>query len=90
MPDDWRKEKVNGLRKIIKEKGPELTETVKYKMLAYCDDDSIVFCLNAQKNDEFIERAVEMWQRGEDFDCWQYQHPAFRQTLRILLKLSLV
>lgn len=111
LPDDWRQEKVHALRKIIKGKAPKLTEKINYKMLSYCDDDNIVFCLNAQKNyvsfyvgnasnvdpngklleglnrgkgcirftksvdipatriDEFIERAVEMWEQGEDFDC---------------------
>ena len=111
LPDDWRKEKVNELRRIIKDEGPTLTERIEYKMLAYGDDDSTVFCLNAQKHyvsfyvgnaskvdpdgrlleglsvgkgcirfkksveiantniDEFIKRAVGMWQRGEDFDC---------------------
>lgn len=111
LPDDWRLQKINALRAIIKDKGPELTEKINYKMLAYGDDDNIVFCLNAQKNyvslyvgnaskvdpdgklleglnvgkgcirfsksvdvsdtriDKFISRAVEMWERGEDFDC---------------------
>ncbi len=111
LPDDWRQKKVNALRAIIKDKGPELTEKIKYKMLAYGPDNSIVLCLNAQKGyvslyvgnaskvdpdgnfleglnvgkgcirfnksvdvsesriDEFIERAVEMWRKGEDFDC---------------------
>ena len=111
LPDDWRQEKVNALRAIINDKGPELTEKIAYKMLAYGPDDSVVLCLNAQKSyvslyvgnatkvdpdgnfleglnvgkgcirfnksvdvsesriDEFIERAVEMWRNGEDFDC---------------------
>lgn len=111
LPDDWRREKVVALSKMIKGKGPGLTERIQYKMLAYGDDDNIAFCLNAQKNnvslyvgnaskvdpsgslleglnvgkgcirfsksveiadtriDEFIERAVGMWERGEDFDC---------------------
>lgn len=111
LPDDWRHEKVNALREIIKDKRPKLTEKINYKMLAYGDDDNIVFCLNAQKNyvslyvgnaskvdpdgrllkglnvgkgcirftksveisdtriDEFVKRAVEMWENGEDFDC---------------------
>ena len=111
LPDDWRHEKVNALRKIIKDKGPELTEKINYKMLAYGEGENIVFGLNAQKNyvslyvgnaskvdpdgtlleglnvgkgcirfsktveirdtriDEFVERAVEMWENGEDFDC---------------------
>lgn len=111
LPDDWRKEKVKVLRKMIKDKAPKLSEKINYKMLAYCDGDKIAFCLNAQKNyvsfyvgnaakvdpdgtflkglnvgkgcirfsksveisetrfDEFVQRAVEMWERGEDFDC---------------------
>jgi len=111
LPDDWRHEKVDTLREIIKGQAPKLTEKINYKMLAYGDDDNIVFCLNAQKNyvslyvgnaskvdpdgklleglnrgkgcirftksveisntriDEFIKRAVAMWENGEDFDC---------------------
>lgn len=111
LPDDWRKEKVNALREIIKVKGPKLAEKINYKMLAYGDEENLAFCLNAQKNyvslyvgnaskvdpdgrlleglnvgkgcirftksveisdtriDEFIKRAVEMWENGEDFDC---------------------
>lgn len=111
LPDDWRKKKVKAIRKIIKDKGPQLTEKINYKMLAYGDGDKIAFCLNAQKNyvslyvgnaskidpdgklleglnrgkgcirfsksieiadtriDEFVGRAVEMWEQGEDFDC---------------------
>lgn len=111
LEDDWRREKLEELRAIIKSCAPELTEGIDYKMLCYRDDKEIVFGLNAQKHyvslyvgdvtkidpdgsllaglnvgkgcirftkskvisqtgiREFLERAVDMWRRGEDIDC---------------------
>ncbi|MEM9774819.1 MAG: DUF1801 domain-containing protein [Chloroflexota bacterium] len=50
LDDDWRREKVEQIRAIIQEKGPDLTEGINYKMLSYGDDESNVFHLNAQKS----------------------------------------
>ena len=47
---DWRYEKLLQVRAIIKEKAPELEETINYKMLGYGVGDAFVFHLNAQKN----------------------------------------
>lgn len=49
--DDWRREKVNALRALIKEAAPELDECIHYKMLGYgVEGKDHVFHLNAQKN----------------------------------------
>lgn len=111
LPLDWRHEKIDELRKIIKVKAPHLTETIEYKMLAYGDQNKVVFHLNAQKNyvslyvgdiskidpdgellkglnigkgcvrftksiqipdtltSDFVERAIKMWEQGNDSDC---------------------
>ncbi len=111
IDEDWRKEKVLELRKLIFEKAPEIEEGINYKMLSYSDESGIIFHLNAQKNyvslyvgnaskvdtdgslleginrgkgcvrlsksididrtriDEFIERAIAMWKKGEDIHC---------------------
>jgi uncharacterized protein YdhG (YjbR/CyaY superfamily) len=111
LEPDWRKEKLQELRKLIKKHGPELKEGIKYGVLVYRDGDSGPFGLNAQKNsvnfyvgtakkvdtdgtllagldvgkgcirfkktkaisatriEEFIEKAMGMWRRGEDFGC---------------------
>lgn len=50
LEDDWRREKLLHLRKIILDKVPNITESVQYKMLAYGDERETVFHLNAQKN----------------------------------------
>lgn len=50
LEDDWRREKLEELRAIIKSCAPELTEGIDYKMLCYRDDKEIVFGLNAQKH----------------------------------------
>jgi uncharacterized protein YdhG (YjbR/CyaY superfamily) len=48
---DWRRDKVEEIRKIVKEKAPDIVEGINYKMLSYGDgEDQIVFHLNAQKN----------------------------------------
>lgn len=49
--DDWRREKIDALRALIKKRAPELKEHINYKMLAYgVDGEDRVFHLNAQKN----------------------------------------
>lgn len=50
LDNDWRQEKLLQLRAIIKEKAPELEETINYKMLGYGVGDAFVFHLNVQKN----------------------------------------
>ena len=49
LEDDWRREKLQQLRRIIKSTAPELREGINYKMLCYADDRGILFHLNAQK-----------------------------------------
>lgn len=50
LDDDWRRDKLDQIRSIIRSHGPELVEGIDYKMLSYRDDDDIVFGLNAQKH----------------------------------------
>lgn len=50
LENDWRREKVETLRAMIKSVAPDLTEGISYKMLAYSDERGAIFALNAQKN----------------------------------------
>ena len=50
LEDDWRRVKVEEIRQIVKDKAPDITEGINYKMLSYGEKDNIVFHLNAQKN----------------------------------------
>ena len=49
LPDDWRKHTLMQLRGLILRQGPDLEESVDYKMLGYRGQDRFVFHLNAQK-----------------------------------------
>jgi uncharacterized protein YdhG (YjbR/CyaY superfamily) len=49
LENDWRKDKLLEVRKMIKKNGPELTEGIQYKMLSYQYADKTVFNLNAQQ-----------------------------------------
>ena len=111
LEEDWRLEKLEYLRQLIKSKGPQFKEKIDYKMLSYSDDQGTIFYLNAQKNyvslyvgdakkvdpdgsllkgidvgkgcirfkksvaildtriDEFVERAVTLWNEGVDIGC---------------------
>lgn len=50
LDSDWRRETVEQLRRLIREKAPELQEGIAYKMLSYSDEAGMVFGLNAQKH----------------------------------------
>ena len=50
LEDDWRREKVEQIRAIIKGQAPDITEGINYKMLSYGEGENIVFHLNAQKS----------------------------------------
>lgn len=50
LADDWRHEKLQALRNLIKKNAPDLTEGINYKMLSYSTNSGPVFHLNAQKN----------------------------------------
>jgi uncharacterized protein YdhG (YjbR/CyaY superfamily) len=49
LENDWRKEKLLELRKLIRKLGPELDEGIQYKMLSYSGSKGGAFALNAQK-----------------------------------------
>ena len=50
LDDDWRKEKIDILRALVKSRVPNVVEGIHYKMLSYSDERGIIFHLNAQKN----------------------------------------
>ena len=50
LESDWRKEKLEILRKLIKSAAPDILECINYKMLGYKYGEEFVFHLNAQKN----------------------------------------
>ena len=43
LDNDWRKEKVQEIRKIIKSIVPSFQEKIHYNMLGYCDDKGFFF-----------------------------------------------
>ncbi|SFH56719.1 DUF1801 domain-containing protein [Pisciglobus halotolerans] len=47
LENDWRKEKLLQVRAMIQANGPELEESILYKMLAYGKGETQVFGLNA-------------------------------------------
>lgn len=49
LEDDWRREKLEELRAIIKAEAPHFEECINYKMLGYRDAQDVVFHLNAQR-----------------------------------------
>ena len=49
LEQDWRKEKLQQVREIIKKQGPHLNEGIEYKMLSYGDSEKTIFHLNAQR-----------------------------------------
>lgn len=50
LDDDWRKEKIDTLRALLRSRVPNVTEGINYKMLSYSDERGVIFHLNAQKN----------------------------------------
>ena len=68
IDDDWRKEKLIKVRKLIKKNGPDLKEGIRYKMLSYEYGEKVVFNLNVQKsyvslyvgNVEKVEKAKDL------------------------------
>lgn len=50
LDDDWRREKVEILRSLIRSRVPNVIEGINYKMLSYSDERGIIFHLNAQKH----------------------------------------
>ncbi|HKL40268.1 MAG TPA: DUF1801 domain-containing protein [Cryomorphaceae bacterium] len=49
LEDDWRKDRLNQVREIIKKYGPDLNEGIQYKMLSYDLNGRSIFNLNAQR-----------------------------------------
>ena len=49
LENDWRKEKLENIRQLIKKHGPDLNEGIEYKMLSFGSNKKKVFHLNAQR-----------------------------------------
>lgn len=49
LDNDWRRDKLQSIRAIIKQQAPQLDERIHYRMLGYGVRDSYVFHLNAQR-----------------------------------------
>lgn len=49
LEKDWRKDKLEKVRAMIKTSGPDLKEGIEYKMLSYSNGEQTIFHLNAQK-----------------------------------------
>ena len=68
LDSDWRKEKLEQVREIIKKHGPHLNEGMEYKMLSFGNGEKNIFHLNAQQayvslyvgNIEKVENAREL------------------------------
>ena len=50
LEEDWRLDKLQSLRKLIKKNVPKVKEIINYKMLAFSYNGDNIFHLNAQKN----------------------------------------
>ena len=50
LEKDWRFERLEEIRQLIKQSAPQIVEGIKYKMLSYADENGDVFHLNAQKS----------------------------------------
>jgi len=50
LESEWRKDKLQQVRQIIKRQGLQLNEGVEYKMLCYATEENNIFHLNAQRN----------------------------------------
>ncbi|WP_422378343.1 iron chaperone [Roseibium sp.] len=50
LEDDWRKQTLLQLRKVIRKAAPEIEECIHYKMLGFRIGEDFVFHLNAQRN----------------------------------------
>lgn len=49
LEPDWRKDRVEELRALIKKLCPDLVEGIEYKVLSYGKDSKNIFHINAQK-----------------------------------------
>jgi uncharacterized protein YdhG (YjbR/CyaY superfamily) len=49
LENDWRKEKLQQVREMIKKHGPDLIEGIEYKMLSFGTNEKSIFHLNAQR-----------------------------------------
>ena len=68
LESDWRKDKLQQVREMIRSQGPQLNEGIEYKMLSYGVNGKSIFHLNAQAayislyvgNIDKVENAKEL------------------------------
>lgn len=73
LESDWRKDKLEQVREMIKKQGTHLKEGIEYKMLSYGNSEKNIFHLNVQRayvslyvgNINKVEKAQELL---KDFD----------------------
>ncbi len=67
LEKDWRLDKIQELRAIIKSSASDFEEIINYKMLGYKDERGVAFHLNAQKNyvSFYVGDAEKVDQTGE-------------------------
>ena len=73
LDSDWRKDKLEQVREMIKKQGPHLNEGIEYKMLSYGNSEKNIFHLNVQRayvslyvgNIDKVDNARELL---KDFD----------------------
>ena len=84
LEDDWRRDTLMFLREIIRKEAPELTETIRYKMLSYDDDRGPVFALNAQKGyvSFYVGNAEKVDPTGENLDGLAMERDAYASRKR--------
>lgn len=66
LENDWRKEKLLDIRRIILKYAPELEESIQYKMLCYGNELIKIFYLNAQKS--YVSLYVGTIEKVENSD----------------------
>jgi uncharacterized protein YdhG (YjbR/CyaY superfamily) len=81
LEDDWRKEKLLEVRRLILLYGPELEESIRYKMLYYGTGDEGVFGLNAQKH--FVSLYVGDIDKIENADTLLKPFNTGKECIRI-------
>jgi len=81
LDDDWRKDKLLQVRRLILTHGPELQESIQYKMLSYGSDDEGVFALNAQKG--YVSLYVGSIAKIENASTWLKSFDTGKGCIRI-------
>lgn len=85
LENDWRKEKLMLIRKLIKKHGPDLHERIEYKMLSYAKDGKSIFNLNAQR--AYVSLYVGSISKVEDAESLLQDFDRGKGCIRIKKKV---